>query len=170
MPGQPACPTYRPSFLIFELIGPHGFSGRRVQEQIASLAGRPEIEHLHDGAGDIVKGTLTNSFSLKPVDFDKAYYGRLIGDGVVDKVWLCPGGNHQEGLAWPVTAPSLRMWVVVGTRKSRVSMATGSHAGEHVGGTGGLIDDRRHLVVIPAVGVVIEDYDGGTLPLRFVFE
>ena len=45
-----------------------------------------EIEHLGDGIGDGVKGTLADAFATEPVVLDEAKHRTLIGDGMIHKV------------------------------------------------------------------------------------
>ena len=49
-----------------------------------------------------------------------------------------------------------------------LAIAACARAGKRVCRTGGLVDDRGHLVVIPTVGIVIGDHDGGVVPLAAV--
>ena len=92
--------------------------------------------------------------------------GALIGDGVIDEVLLGPRRDHQQGEPRAVAAAALRMSGAGATPGSAaLARSAGARAGERVGGWCGLIHDRPHLVVVPAVGIVIGDHHGGRCPV-----
>ncbi len=82
------------------------------------------------------------------------------------KFCLGPGRDHQQRLPRTVAAAALRVAWCRSTPASAVdAVAARAGAGEGIGGAGGLIHDRAHLVVVPAVGIVIGDHDRGVLPV-----
>src|SRR5271156_4313865 len=56
------------------------------------------------------------------------------------------------------------------TRKSASSSSALAGSGEGIHGSSGLVYDRTHLVVIPAVGVVISDDHGGARPILLLLQ
>ena len=56
------------------------------------------------------------------------------------------------------------------TRKSAVSGSALAGAGEGIHGGGGLVDDRTHLVVVPAVRVVVGDDHSGIRPVLLLLQ
>ncbi len=54
----------------------------------------------------------------------------------------------------------------IDSRQGGAAVAAGSGAGERISRAGRLIHNRPHLMVIPAVGVVIDDHDRSVIPIR----
>src|ERR1700739_1422467 len=74
----------------------------------------PEIEHVQQRSRELIKRALGHRRSGRmieisdaakiPIILDKTNDGRLVGSGVIDKVALGPGRNHQHGQTCAVTA------------------------------------------------------------------
>ena len=75
-----------------------------MQEQKAVAAHLFEVEHLRDGVGDSVEGTLANTLSSEPVVFDEADNRTLVRDRTVDKVLPSPRRNDQQRQSRTVAA------------------------------------------------------------------
>ena len=65
-------------------------SGVRVQDESAIAADFREVEHLRDGIGDAIEGSLANALAAQPVVFDEVDDGCLVGEGVVNEILFCP--------------------------------------------------------------------------------
>ena len=95
----------------------------------------------------------------------------MVGDAVVHVVFLGPRGDHQQGLALAVPAEArdicqqvrLSGWLRKGRREGR-SAARLERASSRIFRDAGLIDDRVHGVVVPAIGVIVGDDDRRFLP------
>src|SRR5215469_4414043 len=84
---------------------------------------------------------------------------------MVDEVPLGPRRNHQEGLAGAITAPAESMRVRgIDAGESGSRIAAHSNAREEVCWSGRRIYDRPHLMVVPAIGIVIHDDYRGAAP------
>src|SRR6266850_2206022 len=70
-----------------------------------------EIEHLVDGVGDGIKRTARQASTVEPVVFDEAQHRGLVGDRVVNEVFLRPRRNDDQRQARTVSAAALRMCV-----------------------------------------------------------
>ena len=112
-----------------------------------------------------------DALAAEPVVFDEADDRGLVGDGVVDVVLLRPGRDDQQRQTRTVAAAALDVGVPV--TPARAVLALLPHwPGPVRASVGGLrpVDDGAHLVVVPAVGVVVGDDDGGGLPVRGLSE
>src|SRR5579872_4826977 len=79
---------------------------------------------------------------------------------MIDEVSLRVWRNDQEGQTRAEGASPLRMQRGgIDARQREVTIAALSSAIELVHGGGGLVHDRRHLMVVPAVRIVICDHD-----------
>src|SRR6267143_1087470 len=74
-------------------------SSLRIQNEPVSVRSSfAEVEHVVERAGDCI-GRATADSAEVPIVFDEAEDGRLIRDGVVNEVRLCPWRNHEQGQA-----------------------------------------------------------------------
>src|SRR5580698_2853544 len=144
--------------------------GRRVQDQAFVRTAVREVEHAVDRAGYRVKRAATDAFALEPIVFDEADDRRLVDDHVIDVILLRERRDHQERQARTVTAASLSRRGTADPRQRGLAVAAGTRAGEGVGRSGGLVEERAVLVIVPTVGVVIRDDDGGAGPVRRLLE
>src|SRR5262249_37495705 len=51
------------------------------------------------------------------------------------------------------------------SRQSGAAIAASSGRGKHVGYAGGLVQNRSHLVIVPAVRIIVHDDDGRAAPI-----
>jgi hypothetical protein len=128
-----------------------------------------EVEHVVQRAGDAVCRASADTLAAEEDVLDEAGDRGLIGDGGVDCVLLRPGGDDQEGLTWTVAAASLSVECsrVEAGQSGCCCGGADADAGsvDSVGGSGGAVDGVVD-VIVPAVGVVIGDDDGGARPER----
>src|SRR5216684_7515657 len=136
-------------------------AGRGIQEKPGSAMIGVEVEQSVQRASNRVRGTIADT-AQTPVVFDKAKDGRLVGHAMIHVIPPCEGRNRQKRLTWTISAtPVLDCSVRVdGFRRSTVTSSK-----ELVIGHVGLVHDRTHHMVVPAVGVVVQNDYGGFLPL-----
>src|SRR5674476_1140155 len=144
-----------------------GLSRAGIQEQLvasaapalaAPLAG--EDEEVVQAPRLLVEGEVADVAGL-PVVLDEAQDRGLVGRGVVDEVCLGVRGDDDQGQPWAVAAPVL----VAAGDAAGVGTARVGVGQPVVRGVVRLVDDRAHLVVVPAVTVVVGDHHGGALPV-----
>ena len=124
-----------------------------------------EIEHAGDRVRDAVERSFSEPFSLQPVVFDEGNNGSLIGKRMVDKIHSRPRRNGEHRQARTESAAALRMSIGrVYARQRARSITAASGTGKSVPAAAGLVHDRAHLVVVPAVGIVIGDDHGRVFP------
>src|SRR5260221_5134347 len=80
-------------------------AGNGVEQQFLIVP--VEIEHVEKSAGLFVEGVASESRAAQPVVFDKARHRGNVCDGVVHEIGFRKRRNHQQRLAWAVTASSL---------------------------------------------------------------
>src|SRR5690242_6268891 len=84
---------------------------------------------------------------------------------MIYKIHARPGRDHEHWQTWAEATAALRMGVAcIHARQRTRSIAAASRPGERVRTAGGLVYDRAHLMVVPAVGIVIGDHDSGIAP------
>jgi hypothetical protein len=66
------------------------FTRARIQEENAFVSNLLEIEHLGDGVGNPIEGSLANALTVQPIVFDEADDGSLVGHRVVNEILLSP--------------------------------------------------------------------------------
>src|SRR5271170_4345721 len=126
-----------------------------------------EVEHIVDWTRNRVKRSAANALALEPVVFNEANDRTLVRSRVIDEVFTGKGRNHEERQARPIAAAALRVrGADAGQCGGTAAGAAGADRRERVRGGCRLVDDGAHLVVVPAVGVVIGNNDGGALPFR----
>src|SRR5215470_16451718 len=82
---------------------------------------------------------------------------------MVDEVRACERRDHQQRLPWAETAAGLLRARRAGGHPREVGAALAGRS-QRVQWSLGLPEDRSHLVVVPAVGVVVGDHHGGAAP------
>src|SRR6266852_1032406 len=134
------------------------FTRRRIEEELSRMliVVIAETKHIQQGAGTHIEGLGMANPAQLPVVFNQPQNRALVGDGVVNVVLLGEGRNDQQRQPWTVAAASLEVGCA--------GRAAASRSGKGVRGGVGLAHNRRHHMVIPAVGVVISDNDRGVLP------
>ena len=86
----------------------------------------------------------------------------MVGCGVIDEVRLRIRGDDHQRQSRAVATPVL----VAASDAAGVGTA-GVGGSQRINcGVIGLVDDRAHLVVVPAIAVVVGDHHGGVLPVR----
>ncbi len=91
----------------------------------------------------------------------------MVRDRVVHEVFLRPGRDDQQRQARTVTATALGMQNArIASRQRGAAVAAGSSAGQSISRASRLIHNRAHLMVVPAVRVVIGDHYRGVVPIR----
>src|SRR6202034_3129351 len=83
---------------------------------------------------------------------------RLVGDLMVYVVLPRVGRDHQQRRTGTISATSLRSGRSIRAAEPRASQLI-------IGSTLRLIDQGIHLVVVPAIGVVVGNHDGCVLPV-----
>ena len=74
-------------------------SSLRIQDEPVNMRSLlAEVEHVVQRARDRI-GRAAAGPAEVPIVFDEAEDGRLIRDGVIDEVRICPWGNHEQGQA-----------------------------------------------------------------------
>src|SRR5208282_6908027 len=97
--------------------------------------------------------------------------GDLVGQSVIDEVGSRERRDHQERQARPEAAAALRMGERgIDARQGGVSGAALSCAGQRVRAARRLVEDRRHLVIVPPVRIVPRDYYRGGTPFARLLE
>src|SRR5579862_1021356 len=157
-----------PSLPVLSVVLESLLAGVWIQEQITVKSRPLEVEHLADGVGDAVKGALPNALPAEPVVFHEADYRSLIGNTVVDKVLLRPRRDYEQWLSRTVSTPPKSVWIRrrIEARQRRLTRTARTGAGKKISRTGRLVHDRSHLVVVPSVGVIVQDHDRRALPGR----
>ncbi len=162
--------------IIIAVRGVQHGAGLLVQQQLARSPFVPgmEVEHVLDRTGNgVERAARLNAFAVEPVVLDEAEHGALVGQGVIDMVALCERRHHQQRHAGSIAAAAVRRLTEGAVERlgRRCDALLGAVAGvadaetvEIVAGGERRVDDRRHLMVVPAVGVVIHDDDGGIFP------
>src|SRR5262245_43497545 len=108
---------------------------------------------------------------MEPVVLDEAEDGTLVGYGVVHKIPASPGRDHHERLARAIAATALGMKSGrVDAGKSKRAVAAKARGGKSIGSSGGLIEHGTHLMVIPSIGIVVQDHDRGIVPVPGTLE
>src|SRR5216684_4573449 len=124
-----------------------------------------EIKHLIDGAGDRIKTPLANALSAEPVILDEPKHRRLVGCRVVYEILQRPWRYDQQWLARPITTAAERVGVGSVNAGQRVACrATCIGARKRVRRTCGLVYEWSHLMVVPTVGVIVQDDHRRALP------
>src|SRR6478735_11641051 len=142
-----------------------GLTGLRVECEargagaVAVVSGGTEGEEVGQGSGLLVEGVVAHPPGV-PVVLDEPEDRGLVGDRVVDEVAFGERRDDEQRLPWTVATP-----VQVAAGDPGGVGATGARPGQRIIGLPGLVDDRRHLVVVPAVAVVVGNDHGGVLPL-----
>ncbi len=124
------------------------------------MQARSEVEHIHQRAGHRVEGSPAYALSSEPIVLNEAENGRLVSQAMVDKVGSGPARYHQQGKPWAVSATALEASQGVSSRAATPSSR------QSVGRSARLVDNRRHHVVVPAIGVVVSDNYSRFFPLR----
>src|SRR5215472_4886539 len=136
-------------------------SGLRVQDQFTGLSTLNllvEVEQLSDRTGDTVETALADALPGEPVVLDESQHGGLVGDCMVDEIGLGERRNHEEGLAGTIAAPAKSMSVRgIDAGECGIRVSALADAREEVRWSGRRIYDRPHLMVVPAIGIVIHD-------------
>ena len=124
-----------------------------------------EVEHVIericipvDGARTLRRSSRTIDESEIPIVFDEAKHRSLMGQGVVDEVRFRIRRDHKQWLARAEAAACL---FSAGLRRAAIA---GAKQEVEVGRR--RRQDRRHDVVVPAIGVIPHDNDRGFLPER----
>src|SRR6266568_6912182 len=155
--------------LLLAVVLRNGLARIRIEDQRIALIPLiivvlAEIEHTVDRSGNGVKRAL-NTLSAKPVVFYEPKDRALVRDGMIDEVPARPWGDHQERLA----TASKRVWVRrihTRQRSSRGRVPAQASTRKRILCSLGLVDDGTHLMVVPAVGIVIHDYNRRATPVR----
>ena len=162
--------------------GDHGSSGL-VEHHLArvALVAVVEVEHVVERAGDGVERTaVLNPLAGQPVVLDEAKHRGLVGQRVIDVVAFRKRRHHQQRHPRSVAAASpCRLAGVTLERRGRDRLVllesvagvaeTGTVERIHHRAERG-IHDRRHLMIVPAVGVIIENDDGSFRPFRALLQ
>src|SRR5580693_520937 len=86
---------------------------------------------------------------------------------MVHKVVPPPGGDDEKRLSRTVSATTLSVRGSGFDAGQRIySAAAGSRTGERIGGGRRRIHDLAELVIVPAIGIVVQDNQRGVGPLR----
>src|SRR5262249_24492186 len=130
-----------------------------------------EIEHILDRACDRVGRAGTQSLAVEPVIFDEAEDRTLIDQGMIDEVLLGPGRYDKQRDTRPVAAAALRVKRTgVDARQCAAAVTARAVARERVGGRAGLVDDWTLLMIVPAVGIVVQDHHRRAVPESALLE
>jgi len=141
------------------------FSSVRIQNQEAIGPDLGEVEHLRDRTCDAIERPLANAFSFQPVVLDEANDRSLIGHGMVNRVLQGPGRDHNQRLPRAISAATQSVRIArINARQSNAAASAGVCSSQRIRRASGLVDDGGHLVVVPAVGIVVQDHDGGAAP------
>src|SRR5450759_4855810 len=171
VPGPRSCRKERgPGSVTVGRSAPGRLARRGIEEQVLlpvgvafRLAG--EGEQVVQTARFLVEGEVADPAGV-PVVLDEPQDRGLVGCGVVDEVGLRKGGDHDQGQARTVAAPVLeaaRDTAGVGTAGAVLRQPI-------MQGIVRLVDDRAHLMVVPAIAVVVGDHHCGALPVRGLLE
>ena len=132
-------------------------TGGGVEQDRREVRSGPEVQHAApcvQAAGDRVERLAADRLTAQPVVLDELHDRGLVGEVVADVVAPRVRRDDHQREARAVAAP-VRV----------LPSATGACADRRVSGGVRAVDDRRHLVVIPAVGVVVGDDDRRGLPV-----
>ena len=140
----------------------------RGAEDVGRGVGVPEIEEGVQAAGQRIERA-RNALATQPVVFYEAQNRGLVGNRVVDVVLLGVGRDHQQRKTRTISAAALGM-LDGDTRKGGFSATAQAGTGKGIHGGGRLVDDGTHLVVIPAVGVVIGNHYSGICPVFLLLQ
>src|SRR5215471_3803901 len=140
----------------------------RVQDQFTGLSTLNlfvEVEHLSDRTGDTVETALADALPREPVVLDESQHGGLVDNCMVDEVLIGPRRNYNEWLARAIAAAAQGMRVR-GIHAGECGIRVSAHANarEEVCCSRRGVYDRPHLMVVPAIGIVVhDDYRGAAL-------
>src|SRR5215217_8977434 len=125
--------------------------GARVEEEPVGIPAVREVEQILEASGLGVEGLIAYP-AQSPVILDKAQDRGLVRDRVIHEILLGVRGDHLQGQPRTVAAAVLV--------RSRLGITAHPRPGEEVVlGVARVVDDRPHLVVVPAAGVVLGDDD-----------
>ena len=163
------------SVSVISLVRLNRLSRRRIQDQITGLVALivlvVEGEHLSDGTGDTVKTALSDALLPEPVVLDESQHGGLVGNCMVDEVALGPWRNHEEGLAGAIAAAAKSMRVRgIDAGECGIRVSAHANAREEVCCSGGRVYNRPHLMVVPAIGIVVHDDYSGAAPCGLLLQ
>src|SRR5262249_31497699 len=125
--------------------------------QLVIVAVIVEVEHVVDRSSLRVVGVAADTAEV-PVVFDKTKNGGLIRDGVIHIVVARERRNDDERQARAVAAAA-------GNGAIR-RCAAHADTRESIFLNVRLVDDGIHLVVVPAIGIIVRNDDRGGVPSR----
>src|ERR1700738_4506029 len=124
-----------------------------------------EVKHSIELPGDGVGRAIPDSAQI-PVVFDEPKDGRLMGYLMIDVIATSEGRYHQQRHPRTVSATTVLKAASITNRLRRSAVAGSKQLDVS---DIGLIHDRAHLVVVPAIGVIISDDHRCLVPLiRFL--
>jgi len=139
-------------------------SGDLIEDERTHSRLALEVEHVIERICIPVDGSRTcgrSNWAIDeaelPIVFDETKHRGLVSQRVIDEVRFRPGRNHQQRLA---RAEAAARGVGTGLRRAAIA---GAEQEVDVGRRRG--QERRHDVVVPAIGIIPNDDDRSVVPI-----